>query len=306
MRYGVVILPEHSWSRTQRLWQLAEELGFEHGWTYDHVVWRWLANRPWYSSITTLTAAALATSRMRLGTLVANPVLRHPVAWAKEVMTIDEISSGRMIFGVGAGGYESDFLCGPGPRSAKRGQRFREFVELTDVLLRQSLVSYQGNHYCCHDVVLHPSCVQMPRVPMAIAAAGPMGMRLAASHGEAWVTSGAPNSFDARRWDETLSLVRGQVDALSDACREYGRDPSTISRVLLTGASIAGVTDSVAAFEDASAAFAEMGITDLVVHWPRADFPFAGCMDTFERIADFIRSPRDDATTHIGGTREAL
>lgn len=306
MHYGVVILPEHPWSRTQNLWRLAEELGFEHGWTYDHAVWRWLSNRPWYSSINTLTAAALATSRMRLGTLVANPVLRHPAAWAKDIMTIDEISGGRMTFGVGAGGYDADFLGGTESGPAKRARRFREFVELTDILLRQSPTSYEGKHYRCHGVVLQPSCVQTPRVPMAIAAAGPGGMRLAARHGEAWVTSGAANSFEARRWDESLHLVREQVGALSDACSEQERDPSTISRILLTGASIGGVTDSVAAFEDASAAFAEVGVTDLVVHWPREAFPFAGRMDIFERIAGSIRSSRDVAPTRAGGARVAI
>src|SRR4051794_34850384 len=73
VRHGVVILPEHGWARAQECWRLAEELGFEHAWTYDQLMWRWLRDAPWYATIPTLTAAATATATIRLGLLVANP-----------------------------------------------------------------------------------------------------------------------------------------------------------------------------------------------------------------------------------------
>jgi alkanesulfonate monooxygenase SsuD/methylene tetrahydromethanopterin reductase-like flavin-dependent oxidoreductase (luciferase family) len=291
MRYGVVILPEHGFARTQQVWRHAEELGFDSAWTYDHCIWRWLAGRPWYSSVGTLTAAALATSRIRLGTMVANPALRHPVTWAKEVMTLDELSGGRVVFGVGSGGYDADLLGGRG-RAGNRFTRFREFVELSDGLLRQLPTAYAGEHYGCDALVLHPACTQTPRVPLAVAAAGPAGMRLAARHGDAWVTSGAPNSFAARPWPEVLPLLRAQVRTLEEACEQQGRDPAGIERVLLAGASVAGVTGSVAAFEDASAAFADAGFTDLVVHWPRPEEPFAGSLDMLEEVAAAFRAAR--------------
>ena len=79
MRLGVCILPELRWPEQRRLWHRAEELGFDHAWTYDHLAWRSLADGPWFGAIPTLTAAALATSRMRLGPLVASPNYRHPV-----------------------------------------------------------------------------------------------------------------------------------------------------------------------------------------------------------------------------------
>lgn len=297
MRYGVVILPEHRWRRTQEVWRQAEELGFDHAWTYDHAVWRWLSDDPWYSSVGTLTAAALATSRLRIGTMVANPALRHPVIWAKDAMTIDELSDGRMTFGVGAGGYDADLLegrlrNGGALLPSNRTERLREFVELTDALLCQRPTSYEGSHYQCHGVVLQPPSAQQPRVPIAIAAAGPRGMRLAAEYADSWVTSGAPNSFELRGWKHSVPAVRAQVDALCRACDGVGRDPSTLGRTLLTGASIDGVLESVAAVEDATAAYAEAGITDLVVHWPRPQPPFAASMATFERIAASIRQSR--------------
>src|SRR5438105_6923295 len=108
MRLGVVILPVLPWSTAQSVWRRAEELGFDHAWTYDHVAWRTLRDRTWFAAVPTLTAAALATSRIRLGTLVASPNFRHPVPFARELISLDDISGGRLTVGVGAGGLGDD------------------------------------------------------------------------------------------------------------------------------------------------------------------------------------------------------
>jgi len=83
MRIGVLILPELPWSTAQSLWRRAEELGFDHAWTYDHLAWRSLRDAPWFGAMPTLAAAAVVTTRMRLGTLVASSNFRHPVSFAK-------------------------------------------------------------------------------------------------------------------------------------------------------------------------------------------------------------------------------
>ncbi|MFD0856850.1 LLM class flavin-dependent oxidoreductase, partial [Actinomadura adrarensis] len=103
MRHGVMILPEHRWPQARDVWTRAERMGFEHAWTYDHLMWRWFKDRPWFATIPTLTAVAAVTSRIRLGMLVASPNFRHPVNLAKELMTLDDISDGRLVCGVGAG-----------------------------------------------------------------------------------------------------------------------------------------------------------------------------------------------------------
>ena len=86
------------------LWRRAEALGFDHAWTYDHLAWRSLRDSPWFGAVPTLTAAAMATERIRLGTLVASPNFRHPVPFATELVTLDDISGGRLTLGIGAGG----------------------------------------------------------------------------------------------------------------------------------------------------------------------------------------------------------
>ena len=92
MRFSIVILPEYPWEQAVGIWQRAEQLGFAQAWTYDHLAWRTLADGPWHAAVPTLTAAALATSTMRIGTLVASPNFRHPVPLAKELVTVDDLS----------------------------------------------------------------------------------------------------------------------------------------------------------------------------------------------------------------------
>jgi len=103
VRFGVIILPDQRWREAARRWRRAEELGFDHAWTYDHLGWRSLVDGPWFDAVPTLTAAATVTSRIRLGTLVASPNFRHPVSFARQLTALDDISDGRVVLDLGAG-----------------------------------------------------------------------------------------------------------------------------------------------------------------------------------------------------------
>ena len=92
MRLGIVILPEHRWPVARDVWRRAEQLGLDHAWTYDHLAWCTLRDAPWFGAVPTLAAAATITSRIRLGPLVASPNFRHPVSFARELITLDEVS----------------------------------------------------------------------------------------------------------------------------------------------------------------------------------------------------------------------
>jgi alkanesulfonate monooxygenase SsuD/methylene tetrahydromethanopterin reductase-like flavin-dependent oxidoreductase (luciferase family) len=286
LRVGVLILPEHPWRESRVLWQRAEELGFAHAWTYDHLTWRGHRNLPWFSAIPTLTAAALATDRIRLGTLVASPNFRHPLTLAKEIVTLDDISGGRLTLGIGQGstGWDATMM-GAEPRSPReRSERFREFVELTDLLLREPETTYLGNFFSARGARTYPGCVQSPRVPIAIAASGRKGMRLAARFAETWVTTGSrtrPGPVDAAQGTRD---VRAQIDLLEEACIESGREPATLSRLVVTGPTLTSGLGSVDEFEDTVSRYAAIGVTDLVVHWPRANEPYKADCSIFERI----------------------
>jgi alkanesulfonate monooxygenase SsuD/methylene tetrahydromethanopterin reductase-like flavin-dependent oxidoreductase (luciferase family) len=290
MRLGVVILPELRREVLGPVWRRAEALGFDHAWTYDHLAWRALRDSTWFAAVPTLAAAALATRRIRLGPLVASPNFRHPVSFARELIALDDLSGGRLVLGIGAGGSGWDArILGQAPWSPReRAERFEEFVTLTDRLLREPATSYAGRYYSAHEARSHPGCVQQPRVPFAVAATGPRGMRLAAQYGETWVTTG-----DRQR--EGLGAVEGarviaaQGARLGEACAVAGRDPSTLARMVLTGAGLAAGLDSVESFRETLGRYAEAGVTDLVVHWPRAAEPFAGSRARFERVISAVR-----------------
>ena len=96
MRVGVVILPQFSWPEARARWRSLEDRGFAHGWTYDHLAWRDLADQPWFGTIPLLTAVAATTTTLRLGTWVLSPNYRHPVPLAKDLMTVDDIAAGRL------------------------------------------------------------------------------------------------------------------------------------------------------------------------------------------------------------------
>ncbi|MFD9491127.1 MULTISPECIES: LLM class flavin-dependent oxidoreductase [unclassified Streptomyces] len=290
LRLSTVILPHVRWHEGGRsTWQRAEQLGFHTAFTYDHLSWRTFREGPWFGALPTLTAAAGVTERMRLGTLVTSPNFRHPVPLAKELISLDDISDGRITLGIGAGGSGFDATAlGQDPWTPReRADRFGEFVPLLDRLLTEDSVSYSGNFYSAHEAYDIPGCVQRPRLPFAVAATGPRGLKLAARHGQAWVTTGDPKLYETGSPDQSVQAIRGQIDKLADACAGIGRDVAELDKILLTGFTPdrARPLESVDAFVDFAGRHAALGFTDLVIHWPIPDSDFAADQKIFERIA---------------------
>lgn len=272
----------------------AEELGFDHAWTYDHLAWRALRDSDWFGAVPVLAAAAVTTSRIRVGTLVASPNFRHPVSFARELVTLDDLSGGRLTLGVGAGGTGWDATAlGQEPWStAERSGRFVEFVELLDRLLRERALSYDGRWYAAVEARAVPGCVQQPRLPFAVAGAGPRAMDLAARLGQGWVTIGDRRAEPVTGVEEAVRLVRDQMERLDEACCRVGRDPATVDRLVLTGAGLPEPLSSTGAFDDAAGRYAEIGVTDLVVHWPRPAQPYGGDAALFEAMFSDIDARR--------------
>ncbi|MDH6625064.1 alkanesulfonate monooxygenase SsuD/methylene tetrahydromethanopterin reductase-like flavin-dependent oxidoreductase (luciferase family) [Streptomyces sp. LBL] len=292
MQLSTVILPIHRWGEGQKVWQRAEELGFHTAYTYDHLSWRTFRNGPWFGAVPTLTAAATATQSMRLGTLVTSPNFRHPVTLAKELISLDDISGGRITLGVGAGstGFDATTLGQEPWTPRERADRFAEFVSLLDRLLTEDGaegVSHEGDHYAAHEARNIPGCVQRPRLPFAVAATGPRGLKLAARYGQAWVTTGDPRLYESGTPAQSVQALRGQTEKLADACAALGRDVQDLDRILLTGFTPdrARPLDSLDAFVDFAGRHRELGFTEIVTHWPIPDSDFAADQKVFERIA---------------------
>ena len=192
-----------------------------------------------------------------------------------------------MTLGIGSGGegWDASVLGSPRWTRRERADRFAEFVELTDRLLREPEVTHDGRFYSADGARNYPGCVQKPRIPFAVAAAGPRAMVVAATFADTWVTTGDRGGRDrtglgGRRSRRTCA----QMDLLDAACAWVGRDPASVSRLALSGLRLESGLDSAAHFDDTVGRYEAAGVTDFVVHWPRPVGPFKGEISTFERI----------------------
>ena len=275
MRIGVVMLPADPWPQARTRAQHLESLGFDHLWTYDHLSWRRFRDGPWFGAIPWLTGVATATSRIGLGTLVASPNFRHPVTLAKDALTLDHISDGRLTLGIGAGGvgfdataFGEDVLT-PG----QRAQRLADFLEVLDGLLSNPTYSTDNPRY----PVDAAQNIPLRRIPLLVAAAGRRTLGLAAQYGQGWVTFGREG--DAGLADLEAGLV-AQAAILDEQCERLGRDPADIDRVLLSSHRL-----DLSVMEQLLQICARVGMTDLIVHDPR---PGDSELDADPRLMDEI------------------
>ena len=292
VRFGIVILADDRWRQSARRWRLAEEYGFDHAWTYDHLGWRSLVDGPWFDAVPTLTAAAVVTERIRLGTLVASPNFRHPVSFMRQLTALDDISAGRTVLGLGAGaltGFDTKVLGEPDLTPRQRADRYGEFAELLDLLLRTDHVTWSGHYYRAIDARNLPGCVQRPRIPFVMAAEAPRSMALAARLGDGWVTTGGRSAGPTEWW----RLVGDGIARFTDALAAAGRDPAGVPKYLSLDASGVYALRSAAYFSDAAARAAELGFTDVVTHWPRPADPYAGDESVLETVAAEVLAGSD-------------
>jgi alkanesulfonate monooxygenase SsuD/methylene tetrahydromethanopterin reductase-like flavin-dependent oxidoreductase (luciferase family) len=283
---GLVILPTDRWKDARRQWEWADEAGFSTAWTYDHIRWGGMSDGPWLAALPVLAAAAVVTHRIRLGTLVASPNFRHPVALARDVIALDDLSNGRFDLGVGpgSGGPDAEALGQEPWPSAERMDRYTEFLQT----LRQVLdgepgtrSTITGKHYAARDAPSTPGTLQRP-LPLTVAAGGPRGLLLAATYGQQWVTIG-PRSGRGEP-DEIARAVATQCAQLVEACAEVGRDPATLRKVVLWTPREPAIT-SLAQFDEVIGPYQELGIDQFVLHHPEQTGPYSGSVAVFEQIA---------------------
>jgi probable F420-dependent oxidoreductase len=206
----------------------AEELGFDSVWATDHLLHGSVFYRtPWLDPILSLTYAAAATSRVRLGTSILVMPTRHPVVLAKELSTLQALSGDRLILGVGTGWDEREFEA-VGMRKAERGARTDESLDLVRRLLSGERVSYEGRFVRLHDVEIGPA--MRGRLPVWVAGGrqlpheasperpvmAPAVLRRIADS-EGWIAR--PTSLPSQI-REDLAEIRTEFD-------RRGRDPAT-------------------------------------------------------------------------------
>ena len=160
---------------------------------------------------------------------------------------------------------------------------------MLDRLLTDPATSYEGRYYVANDARAIPGCRQRPRLPFAIAATGPRGLRLAARYGATWIAS------------DSRGAGRELVERLAEACAAEGRDQAGIARLALVGHRERPLA-SLEAFRDVAGRYGDAGFSDLVVHWPRPDEPFKADLAVLERVAaEVLRAPYPQGTASPTG-----
>jgi F420-dependent oxidoreductase-like protein len=271
-RFGLCTDQNLPWPTMLERWQLYERLGFDSVWDCDHYVQPSRPDGPYFEGWTLLAALAARTERIRIGVLVSCNTFRHPALLAKQAVTVDHVSGGRLELGLGAGWYEPEHVMyGLGfPPPGELVGRFREAVEIVDRLLRNEVVTYEGKHYRLRDAAFRPGPVQRPRPPLTLGAHGPRMLRIVARHADAWNSLG------------TVEQIRERNRMLDEACAEVGRDPREIVRSVYHWVPRLGDDpwDSAAAFEEVIGRYREAGIEEFIVDHPREDQ-----LDVLERVA---------------------
>ncbi len=272
LRFGLCTDQNLTWPQTLERWRLFERLGFDSAWDCDHYVQPSRPGGPYLEGWTLLAALAARTARIRVGVLVSCNTFRHPALLAKEAVTVDHVSGGRLELGLGAGWYrpEHEMYGIDFPAPAELVGRFREAVEIVDRLLRSEEVTYEGRHYRLRDAAFRPGPLQRPRPPLTLGAHGPRMLRIVARHADAWNSFGTPEQIRAR----------GAV--LNEACTEIGRDPSEIVRSLYYWVARADSDpwSSTDAFLDVVGRYREAGVEEFILDHPRDDQ-----LDVLERVA---------------------
>ncbi len=272
LQFGIVRNQNLPWDTLVRHWRRFEELGFDSVWDCDHFQRPSLPEAPYLEGWTSLAALAALTSRIRIGVLVSSNTFRHPSLLAKQAVTVDHVSSGRLELGLGTGWYEPEHerFGLPFPPPGELVDRFREAVELVHLLLTQDVTSYQGHYYQVREAPFRPGPVQHPRPPLTLGAHGPRMLRIVAEHADRW------NAFG------TVDEIRHRNAALDEQCAEVGRDPAAIVRSLYGWTLKLGVDpwQSPDAFLDVVGRYREVGISEFLMEAPGEDQ-----FDVMERVA---------------------
>ena len=245
MRIGIQ-LPEVErevgWAEIRRIALTAEAVGFDSIWVGDHLLFRdeITGDRGPWEAWSLLAALAEATERVELGPLVAATAFHSPAMLAKKAATVDEISGGRLILGLGAGWHRPEFDA-YGFAYDHRVSRFEEAFTVIRTLIREGAIDFEGRFYTLREMELLPRA--RPEMKLMVGSNGPRMLRITAPHVDLW------NTWHVWYGNRAggLAPLMAQVDA---ACRDVGRDPTEVGRTAAVYVQLSRGEGRVAGSED--------------------------------------------------------
>jgi alkanesulfonate monooxygenase SsuD/methylene tetrahydromethanopterin reductase-like flavin-dependent oxidoreductase (luciferase family) len=227
---------EVRWLELLDMTRAIEDLGFDSIWLGEHLLYRWEdrpPRGPW-EAWSMLAAIAAVTSRVEFGPLVACTNFHNPALLAKQAATIDEVSGGRLILGLGAGWNETEFRAYGFPYD-HRVERFEEAFTIIRTLLDEGAIDFDGRWYQARDCELLPRGPRPGGLPLMIGSNGPRMLRTTLPHVDAW------NSWFAQIGNRPQGVgpLRDLIDA---TCREVNRDPAEVERTVAVLVRLPGAT----------------------------------------------------------------
>jgi len=283
LRFVVAAMQEVPWTEMVQRWQYLEACGLDGILLADHFVNYADPKGHWYESWTMLAALATHTKTIRIGLLSATP-WRNPAFLARQAMTVDHISNGRLDLGLGAGAPGSVDISyamtgTPDWPARERVDRFGEVVEIVDQLLRNPETTYTGRYYQIKGAVINPPPIQKPRPPLMIGANQPRMLKIVARYADTWNTFGG---IDVKSFQEMLAITQARNARLDAYCAEIGRDPSTVRRSVLifTQEEYQRLYSIPGAFEEIVRRYQDIGISEIMFFYPFVPM----LMPMFERI----------------------
>jgi alkanesulfonate monooxygenase SsuD/methylene tetrahydromethanopterin reductase-like flavin-dependent oxidoreductase (luciferase family) len=276
-------------------WQDAERRGFDVLWNVDTVVDPDLPGNTMFDGPATLVLMATATEHIRIGTLVSSLYFRQPVTVSKATIAVDHISGGRVELALGVGDPSAgDAAAGVSWSNAERVARFAEFVELTDLLLRQPATTYDGSFYRCRSAESVPLAVQTPRPPIVVAAHGPKMLGIAARYADGWSSWGG---YGVETVGDFFRLTAQRCALFDELCTGFGRDPAGIRHSVVCFPPLTP-WESVDYFTDLVGRLQGIGIDELVLYWPETWRPEPREWKVFDEVTASVMPAlrsRDDA-----------
>jgi len=254
LRFGLKLSGQDTTIEALRaVWRIADEGGFDHVWDFDHLasIGDGGPDRPIYEGWTLQAAIAEATKRVRIGCLVTGNTYRNPALLAKEAVTVDHLSGGRLEFGIGAAWAEIEHEMYGIEGLDHRVGRLSESLRIIKSLFTEERTNFDGRYYHFKDAIANPKPIQKPYPPFWIGASGPTTLRLVARHADVWNIAGG----DPARVKELTPM-------LEEACGAVGRDPSEIRRSIQFGWDGKDRRELL----ELSAGYLELGVTEQVVY----------------------------------------
>jgi alkanesulfonate monooxygenase SsuD/methylene tetrahydromethanopterin reductase-like flavin-dependent oxidoreductase (luciferase family) len=288
-------LPAPTWEAISARAAAAEEAGFDIFVFEDALLYRWESGGTdgVWESVSMAAALSATTSRMKIGHSVVNSPYRSPAMLASIATTLDEISSGRYVLGIGAGNtFDSDY-DGFGFPKDHRYSRFAEAIEIVHTLLKKGRVDFEGEYYSAKDAELVLRGPSPTGPPINIAGGGPKMLGLVARYADEWNWWG---------WDETVDQIGKRLDPILEslelACEELGRDPSTLVRTFDLYSVVPGGLEAQHGLEnpvtgsDEEIARYILSLADLGFEEVRCDVWPKG-VDAIERMAPIVKMVHD-------------